>query len=357
MHSVDIAVDQPEALGQEAEQSCAIQFKATGSEYFGIWIVNLLLTIITFGIYSAWAKVRRNKYFYSSTEVAGSSFEYHGNPIAILKGRVIAFLLFGAYNVTVKYAPIAGLFMGLLLWAVLPWLIWKSMQFKLYNTSYRGIRFGFDGSAGKAYLYWLVFPLLSGLTLGLLGPLAHQRLKRFQHSESRFGTTKFSFDGSVGSFYLAYLILIGIIVGGIIVFAVALAVLGGVSILTGGAATPFVMFIGILGGYAFLFTVFPIFFSMIQNLIWNHTQLGEHRFVSELRWPRMTFIMLTNLLGVVCTLGLFIPFAHVRMMRYRLESTSLIVKGSMDGFVADTQKNITAAGEGMVDLMDFDMSI
>lgn len=357
MCSVDIVENQADALGQDAEQSCAIQFRATGSEYFGIWIVNLLLTIITFGIYSAWAKVRRNKYFYSSTEVAGSSFEYHGNPIAILKGRIIAFVLFGAYNVTIKYAPIAGLFMGLLLWAVLPWLIWKSMQFKLYNTSYRGIRFGFNGSAGQAYLYWLVFPLLAGITLSLLGPLAHQRLKRFQHSQSRFGTTMFSFNGTVGAFYLAYLILIAILVGGGIAFAIALAVLGGVSLLAGGATTPFVMIAGVLGIYAFMFTVFPIFFSMIQNLIWNNTQLGEHRFVSQLRWTRMTFIMLTNLLGVIFTLGLFIPFAHVRMMRYRLESTTLVVKGSMDGFVADTQKNITAAGEGMVDLMDFDMSM
>jgi uncharacterized membrane protein YjgN (DUF898 family) len=31
-----------------------------------------------------------------------------------------------------------------------PWLIWRSLQFKLYNTSYRGIRFGFRGSFGGA---------------------------------------------------------------------------------------------------------------------------------------------------------------------------------------------------------------
>ena len=73
----------------------AITFSATGSEYFRIWIVNLLLSIVTLGIYSAWAKVRRNRYFYSSTHLAGGSFEYHGNAVAILKGRIAAVVLVG----------------------------------------------------------------------------------------------------------------------------------------------------------------------------------------------------------------------------------------------------------------------
>ena len=37
--------------------------------YFRIWIVNLFFTLITFGIYSAWAKVRKKKYFYGSTRL------------------------------------------------------------------------------------------------------------------------------------------------------------------------------------------------------------------------------------------------------------------------------------------------
>ena len=32
-----------------------IVFTGKASEYFGIWIVNVLLTILTLGIYSAWA--------------------------------------------------------------------------------------------------------------------------------------------------------------------------------------------------------------------------------------------------------------------------------------------------------------
>src|SRR5688572_25368406 len=51
------------------------QFTGTGREYFQIWIVNLLLTIVTLGIYSAWAKVRRLQYFYRHTRLAGAGFD------------------------------------------------------------------------------------------------------------------------------------------------------------------------------------------------------------------------------------------------------------------------------------------
>ena len=127
-----------------------VRFHASGSEYFRIWIVNLLLTIATLGIYSAWAKVRRTQYMYACTELAGSSFDYHGRPLAILKGRLIALVLFGAYNLAFKVSLAAGGVMLLLLAAVLPWLIWNSLRFKLHNTSYRGLRFGFGGSVAAA---------------------------------------------------------------------------------------------------------------------------------------------------------------------------------------------------------------
>src|SRR5213595_3667807 len=69
------------------------EFIGSGSEYFRIWIVNTLLTIVTLGIYSAWAKVRTMQYFYRNTRLDGASFDYHGRASAILKGRAIVFVL------------------------------------------------------------------------------------------------------------------------------------------------------------------------------------------------------------------------------------------------------------------------
>ena len=72
------------------EKRHPVEFTAHAGEYFRIWIVNLALTIVTLGIYSAWAKVRKRRYFYGHTRIDGEAFEYRANPLAILKGRLIA---------------------------------------------------------------------------------------------------------------------------------------------------------------------------------------------------------------------------------------------------------------------------
>ena len=83
-------------------------FKFTGKagEFFAIWIVNVALTILTLGIYSAWAKVRTHQYFYGNTFLADASFRYTANPVQILKGRIIAFIVFVMYSVSTSMDPI-----------------------------------------------------------------------------------------------------------------------------------------------------------------------------------------------------------------------------------------------------------
>ena len=72
-----------------------ITFTGEGREYFRVWIVNLALSVATLGVYSAWAKVRRLQFFYRHTRLDGASFDFHGQPLAILKGRIVALGLFG----------------------------------------------------------------------------------------------------------------------------------------------------------------------------------------------------------------------------------------------------------------------
>jgi uncharacterized membrane protein YjgN (DUF898 family) len=347
--------------GLAAPSAERFAFSARGSEYFRIWIVNLLLSIITLGIYSAWAKVRRLRYFYDNTTVAGSSFEYHGNPIAILKGRIAAVVLLFVYHTAFNIGPLLGLLALAAMGLAVPWLIWRSLQFKLYNSSYRGIRFGLRGSAGAAYKTYLLWPALSVLSLYLLAPFAHQRIKRFQHNESRFGATHFSFHASPGGFYKAYLLGMGIWLAGFVAILLlfggtiaALASAGQTGTDDGGGLAFFLM---VLSVYVWSFLALPLFFTLLQNLIWNNTRLGEHRFASDMRWRSMMFIMATNVVGIVCTLGLYTPFAQVRLMRCRIEAMSLHPAGGLDEFIASSESAGSAAGEGMTDLLDFDLSL
>jgi len=339
-----------------------LKFHASGSEYFRIWIVNLLLSIVTLGIYSAWAKVRRNQYFYSSTELAGSSFEYHGNPIAILKGRIVAAVVVGAYAFAGKVSPLLAVVMFVVMAAVIPWFIWRSLQFQLHNSAWRGIRFRFDGQLRDAYINCLLRPLLNIVTLGLATPYIYQRLKAWQFNESRFGQARFATRASVGSFYKLFgaFLLLGIV--GAVVFGLLSALIVGANLagrdpnalnlnLSLGGMIAFAVF------YLLILSMGPLLIALVQNLVWNNASLDQHEFRSEIRSGRMLFIIVTNILGVICTLGLFLPFAQVRMMRYRIESLMMIPEGSLDEFVASASADVNAAGEGVSDFMDFDFSL
>jgi uncharacterized membrane protein YjgN (DUF898 family) len=333
-------------------------FSGRGDEYFRIWIVNMLLSLVTLGIYSAWAKVRRNRYFYDNTNLAGSSFDYHGNPHAILKGRIIAVVMIGLYHLGPRIAPWVGVVMLLVLVAAWPWLIWKSLQFKLHNSSYRGIRFGMQGKLETAYFVYLLLPILSLITAYLLAPFTHQRIKRFQHNASRFGGTPFSFHATVGSFYRLYLILIGAAFGMfflLILFFAMATFKSGALLFVSDFWVRSIIGMGI--SYVTFATLYPLYLTLSQNLIWSNTRLGEHQFRSQMKWRRMAWIWVSNLVLIAVTLGLFMPFATIRSLRYRIESMTLLPASDLSEFIAASESPGSTVGEGMTDLLDFDLSL
>lgn len=338
-------------------------FFGSGREYFRIWIVNILLTMLTLGIYSAWAKVRRTQYFYRNTRLAGASFEYHGDPRAILRGRMIGALLFGAYYAAGLVSPVAGLIAFAALIAVMPWLIVRALRFRFYNTSYRGLRFRFEGSTADAYTTFLLFPIGTVLTVGLLGPMWHQRLKRYVHTNAGFGRTTFGFDATVRSFYRLYLVALGVllllILGAAVVAAPLLiaAVAGGASSAQLGLGIVLAMLVMAAAYVLTTVGMWAFTTARVQNLAWNHTQLGPHRFQSQVAAGRLVFITLTNMAGIICTLGLYKPFADIRVTQYLLDSCTMVVEGSLDDFVAGTAVAVGAAGEEAIEMFDIDIAI
>ena len=338
------------------------EFTGRGGEYFRIWIVNLVLSILTLGIYSAWAKVRRLKYFYQHTHVAGGSFDYHGDPIAILKGRVLALLLFLVYSLA-NEVPGWPLVLALVaIGLLLPLLMRSAFRFRLRYSSYRGLRFSFRGTVKQSYITFLGFGLLTFLTAYLAAPLFHHRLKRYQHGEAWFGRTRFRFTAGEGGFFgvyiVVFLIMLGVLIASLITFAAVVAAFGS---LEGAGQNPALMIPMMVGFLAVLlglsFVLGPLFQSRIGNLIWNHTQLGESRFESRLRFWPLFYIQFTNFLLILLTLGLFTPWASVRLARYRAQCLSLHPSEPVDDFVAARGEEITASGEEMTEMFDFDVGL
>jgi uncharacterized membrane protein YjgN (DUF898 family) len=365
------------------------KFTGTGSEYFRIWVVNVLLTVLTLGVYSAWAKVRRLQYFYRNTRLDNSTFDYHGKPGAILKGRVLAMFLLIAYKVAFELSTPFAVGIAVLLVALVPWLLARSFRFKMVNSSYRGLRFRFAGSATDAYKMLSVFPLLAGFTvffgwnvavsdasrigmgtvvLGvallvlILGtvPLGHYLLKRFQHNNAYFGQTPVFFDAQPAEFFKIY------------AQAVCFLLLGTASAAIFGYLTNdlfeyfkstmfgwfFTLLYGVLSAYALYLFVTPFLQSRIQNLVWQHTELAGHRFESAANPYELLWIHSSNLLMVTLTLGLYKPFAQIRVMKYRIESLTLVPDGSLEEFMCDhAGDNTGSLGQEAGDIFDIEIAL
>lgn len=343
-----------------------LEFAATAGEYFRIWIVNLALTIVSIGIYSAWAKVRRLRYFHGSTTLAGSAFAYHGEPLKILKGRMLASLLLGLYVAAGQVSPLAGLGALLLLGLATPWLIVKSRVFSMRMTSWRGMRFDFAEDYRGAYRVLLGAAALAVLTLGLLLPRFIRERYRFVLSRTRFGRTEFGCEPAVWPFYRTSLVAGLLMTGFGLLAAMAMGLLGALVMSEpggGGAqADPAAKLLISLVALLVYVPAIAVFQGYTQarnlNTAFNATTVGPHRLVSQLSARRLITLYLGNTLAILLTLGLATPWAVVRLARYRLESIELEAQGSLDEFVAATRPaEATAAGEEISGFFDVDFGL
>ena len=120
-----------------------VQFSGKGGEFFGIWIVNILLSVLTLGIYSAWAKVRTMRYFYGHTRIDGHSFDYLATPMQILKGRILAVIVFLIYSFGSSFFPLVGLLFAVAFIFLMPWIINQGLRFNMRMTRHRNVRFAY----------------------------------------------------------------------------------------------------------------------------------------------------------------------------------------------------------------------
>lgn len=337
-------------------------FTGKGGEYFRIWIVNLFLSVLTLGIYSAWAKVRRLRYFYGNTQLAGSAFEYHARPIQILKGRLIALGVLVFFLVLTSIWPLTNFLFVIVVLFATPWIIVKARTFHMRMSSYRNIRFNFRQEYGEAARVFIGLALLITLTLGLIYPYWSYRRYQFAITNTAFGTTPLGLTAKPGEFYVIYLIAMLFWIPVLWGFFLLIGSLPGVD--ESGVPVPadpreFTRLLPLM----LLTIVVPYFLAVtylqksLANASLGKTLVGPHRLLSDMRmWPLLR-IYLVNTLLIVVTLGLFLPFAQVRLARYRFETLSVEVHGNLDAFLADQQSQVEAAGQELGDFLDIDLGL
>jgi uncharacterized membrane protein YjgN (DUF898 family) len=380
--------------------SYAFEFSATGSEYFRIWIVNVLLILLTFGFYAPWAKVRKLKYFYSNTRVDGHAFDFHGNPWKILRGMVIVAVFLIAYSQAAEFAPIAGAIALLALLVLAPILFRSAMQFRLANSSWRGMRFRFMDKNSKEP-FWCIVPalmliLLPGTVLAFFGdpdkdslsvgqtamtavatvvgvftlvwlvlmPYFFWRIKRYQHNHYAWGPLQSQYRSGVADTYkvvgVTALVALGIAVvfGGLALALVPAAILGNRSGFAGPAAT--IALFPLLLAFVVCINIAPraFFKARMQNLLWSRTGNNYFRFKSDVRPRHYMLLQFKNYFLIMFTLGLYWPFAVVATQRMLLEAMSLKTRVDL-GALSDSAREHEndAAGDMAADFFGLDVGM
>ena len=328
------------------------EFSGRAGEYFGIWFVNLLLSIVTLGIYSAWAKVRTERYFYGNTRLAGSSFEYLADPISILKGRLIAYAVVISLGLASRFSLGLYLVLFLCVFALLPWVIVLSLRFRARNSAWRGLTFRFDRNGGDAYGPFMGWPILSSITGTILYPLMKQRQHEFVAGGHWFGRKPFEFTPDAGKYFMPWIFAAGMGIALFVMLVVSMGMLAAGGGSQAGAGLNAGVIAAVAAFYLGIFAISVFLRVKYGNLLWNNTRVGEHRFESSLRARDMMWIYASNLVAILCTLGLAVPWAMIRLARYRAENFTFVAVGSVDDFIAEAEGEHGAAGAELVDALD-----
>ncbi len=345
------------------------EFRGNASEYFGIWIVNLLLSIITIGIYTAWAKVRRLRYFYGNTLLDGHNFEYHGRPIQILIGRIIIIGILLVINVLTNINPLFALLILPYLVA-LPWLINKAIGFNARMTSYRNVRFSFRGSYWGAFGVFVAMPFAAALTAGVLGPVSSQLSSNYIGNNLKYGTAHFRTDAPLGALYgnwgmtILFSLLVMAIAGGA-GFGIGTIMSGFNTLAYTGTNGDIAEFLtaapavsAAVGAYAALFLSFIFYAAGVRNLALNATTLdGGHALQSSIGRLKYVWIAFSNFVLTLLSLSLMRPWAAIRSWRYLMASSAFVAAGPLDNFVDEAMPEGGVAAAEYLDIEGIDFGL
>jgi uncharacterized membrane protein YjgN (DUF898 family) len=371
-----------------------LEFTGSGGEYFRVWIVNLLLSIVTLGFYTPLARRRTAQYFYGHTLVAGSPLEFTAQTRRMLVGFVLFALLYGAFKLASNTGQDRVVAVMLLGGALLAPYFWGSaMRFRFNATRWRGVRLQFTASWGEVYrASWPVFafalvwvagialvpavvprdkgaaaigPVLAiGIATAALSLLCAIRLeynyKSLMVARGRIGGQPGRWKPRFGDFVRIWLATLGVFLAVVLLAAAVLGVTAGGSFallkgMKGGGAMAVLLAIAI--GALALFLLFLASAparayreARMFQLVWNNIGVSQiARFRCDLKpWPYVG-LRVKNVLLALLTLGFYRPFALASEYRMKTESVILHTKGGLDQLSGQLAREEEAVGDAIAD--------
>jgi uncharacterized membrane protein YjgN (DUF898 family) len=347
-------------------------FRFTGSwrEFAPIAFTNLLLTIVTLGIYRFWAKARERRYLWSRTEFIDDTLEWTGTGREMFIGFLIVtalllpailFLQFGFQALIVRqrfvlaFSVMGAIYVGFFFLAGVA--RYRALRYRLSRTWWHGIRGGGEPGGWRYGLSYLGRMAVGASALGMLIPWAMTSLWNQRWRAMSFGPHRFEANGDFSPLMGRWILMLVspfalLLVGGLL--AAVFAGLGaftnltsqGGAALAAGAAILFVL--GIYGGMALLGIGY--WAKFLREVI-GHTRLGGLEFEFTARSKDWLLLFLGNMGLIVVTLGIGIIFIEYRNWSFfirHLEATGLVELDTL------TQSATDASGdaEGLASAFD-----
>ncbi|MBC7450353.1 MAG: DUF898 domain-containing protein [Cytophagales bacterium] len=301
---------------------------AQASKLFGILLVNLVLTIVTLGIYHPWAKAKLLQYFYSETEFQGNRFVFHGTGNEMFKAYIKIYVFFSLMIFSLitlgllknEALIIVGLIIFYLtIFCLIPYAIHSFLRYRLSRSSWRGIHMGYRGELSALYKIFIKGILLCILTFGVYAPWMVVSLRSYIIKNIRFGSLMFEFNAKGGDLFLLHFIgyLLSVITFGIYI---------------------------------------PWYIASILNFEIENTNViqNEQRFPvkSTIEGGDMFGLKIVNFFILVFTLGLGMPWVVIRNLNYHLTNIHFSTKIDMDALVQSEENYKDATGEDLSDTLD-----
>lgn len=349
------ATIEPPVLAGSTPEAVPFIFHGNATEYFRIWIVNTLLSVLTLGIFTAWAKVRKRRYLRGNTELLGHRFDYTADPRRILIGNLIVLVLFLAYGLFGVVYPAVRVLAFVAIVIFLPWIVVRSLSFNAHHTVWRGLRFRFHPSLSAAAMVYLLQPIVIIVTLGIYYPAWVRTRREFSISRHRLGTAYFRFTATTGRFYGIY------VAAGAMVFAAIMVLgftVGWLTLHNAGHVPNNTQLLPILllyGGVIYFAKHFVL--GSLFNHLWNGTKLDEHRFRGHMRTGSWLKLQLTNLGAIIVSCGLLYPWALIRSTRYAQSCLELVPVGSIDSICRVSDGDGSAVGDTAAEFAGLDFGL
>lgn len=314
-----------------ATPDSAFRFVGTWREFAPIALTNLLLTIVTLGIYRFWARARERRYLWSRTEFIDDTIEWTGTGLEMFIGFVIVmtfllpallFLQFGFQALLVRqyfvlaFSTLAAIYLGFFFLTGVA--RYRALRYRLSRTYWHGIRGGGDPGGWGYGLSYLWKTGVGAAAMGMLIPWSMTNLWNQRWRAMSFGPHRFQADADFGPLMGRWILML--VSPFLLIFAAGLIALvffgmGAFSNLSGEGSQAFaagafiLFFIVIYGGFAILGIGY--WAKFLREAI-GHSRLGGLEFHFSARSKDWVLLFLGSAGLVVVTLGIGIAFLSYR---------------------------------------------